>query len=83
MAVITLPSIPYLPPFHIFLPTDCILKIATTFSSLPLKFKPSMLYKIAFQKECKPQAAQILLNPIVKNEKIIEIKTRFTTPITP
>ena len=58
--VIRLASIPYAPPSHILLPTDCILKIAVTVSSFPLKLSPRIQYRMAFQKECKPQAAQIL-----------------------
>lgn len=81
--VIRLASIPYAPPFHILLPTDFILKIAVTVSSFPLKLSPRIQYRIAFQKECKPQATQMLLKRIVRNEKIIEISTRFATPITP
>ena len=70
-------------PFQILSPTDCILNIAVTVSPLPLKFNPRTLYKIAFQNERRPQAAQILLKQIMRNEKITEIRIRFMTPITP
>lgn len=81
--VIMLASIPYSPPFHIFLPADCIFKTAVILLSLPLKFNPRKLYKKAFQNECKPQAAQMFLKLKVKSEKMIEMKIRLAIPIIP